>query len=178
MPFALTEPAPDGEYRLDINEPTLSVTIAGRQREIPATSPSYKVLLDTGSTLMSLPFDQVAALAEIVDFVESAEVDDGIVFGVDCSLAQAAGGITFSFAGALGSTTIQVPWQELVLPIQGVTSECLFGIQAYKESVAEGVYILGDTFLRSAYTVFNFDANTISLAQASYDPSPGQIVEI
>lgn len=178
MPFGLTEPAPDGEYRLDIDEPTLTVTLNGQQQAITASSPSYRVLLDTGSTLTSLPVDQVAALSEIVTFIDSGAGNGGTIYAVDCSLAENTGGIDFSFAGPMGSKTIHVPWQELVLPISGVTDECLFGIQSYDQSVAEGVYILGDTFLRSAYALFDFDASTISLAQASYDLSPGQIIEV
>lgn len=38
--------------------------------------------------------------------------------------------------------------------------------------------MLGDSFLRSAYVVFDMDNNEISLANTNYNPSSDQIFEI
>ncbi|KAL4938737.1 aspartic peptidase domain-containing protein [Aspergillus oleicola] len=139
-------------------------------------------LLDSGSTLTYLPSDLVQQIYNDLDvhFFEPEQ------FGyVPCNTyvsGRTDYAVTFTFSGA----TIRVPLSELVLrdamayagdtfDINGEES-CLFGILP----AADFFPILGDTFLRSAYVVFDLDNNEISLAQANRDPDPGddEIVEI
>ena len=55
-----------------------------------------------------------------------------------------------------------------------VDSLCLFGIT----SISSATAVLGDTFLRSAYVVFDLDNNEISLAQTNFDSTSTSISEI
>ena len=99
----------------------------------------------------------------------------------------------FSFT----SLTISVPISELVLSIDSVeegranptssdNSEgsyisggsgeniCLFGIAPSQGTIT----LLGDTFLRSAYVVYDLANNEISLAQTDFNSKSSHVVEI
>ncbi|KAL4794113.1 aspartic peptidase domain-containing protein [Aspergillus venezuelensis] len=140
----------------------------------------FVVLLDSGSTLTYLPSHVVQQIYNDLDvhFFEPEQ------FGyVPCNTYLSGRTdyvISFTFSGA----TINVPLSELVLQdamayagdtfdIDGEQS-CLFGILP----AADFFPILGDTFLRSAYVVFDLDNNEISLAQANRDPGDDDILEI
>ena len=154
----------------------------GQTFSLPPAPSTYTVLLDTGTTLSYIPEDQFAVLLAALNATgqtEAVEANDGtVIYEVPCALALAEGGIDFEFSGPAGNLAIQVPWAELVLPIPDANNFCPFGVTTDTQADTRGVYILGDTFIRSAYLLYNFDASTISLAQASYDPSPGQVIEI
>lgn len=109
------------------------------------------VVLDTGSTLSYLPQSIIDSLAQ--DF-GAETLDDGSL-SVDCSTAQESGSVDFTF----GALTIHVPYSEFVW--EGAPGQCLVGALP----VGETTPILGDTFLRSAYVLFDQDNANIFLAQ-------------
>lgn len=127
------------------------------------------VLLDSGTSLTYLPNDVVTTLYKKYD----AQYDSrqGTAF-VDCDLANQSGHLEFSFSGA----NITVPLNELV--IVGAISRgqpvCILGIAPAGNSVS----ILGDTFLRSAYVVYDLSNNQISLAQTNFNATKSDIQEI
>ncbi|KAJ3502036.1 hypothetical protein NM208_g16809 [Fusarium decemcellulare] len=51
---------------------------------------------------------------------------------------------------------------------------CMFGIAPSPSSTS----ILGDTFMRSAYVVFDLENNEVSLAQSNFNATGSDIVEI
>lgn len=51
---------------------------------------------------------------------------------------------------------------------------CLFGLSPS----GNGVNVLGDTFLRSAYVVYDINNNQISMAQSNFDPKGSDVIEI
>ncbi|KAL4883835.1 aspartic peptidase domain-containing protein [Aspergillus karnatakaensis] len=137
------------------------------------------VLLDSGATLTYLPADIVAQVYSDLD----VHFFEGEQFAyVPCNYLDGRDdyNVTFTFSGL----TIHVPLRELVLQdalwyqddflhVDGEES-CLFGILPS----ADFFPILGDTFLRSAYVVFDLDNNEISMAQANYNPGDDHILEI
>ena len=133
-------------------------------------------LLDSGTTLVYLPEAAIKPIYKKLKAKYSRK--DGVAY-VPCStnLDQT---ITFNFS----SPTISVPMNELIAPrdsdddspeyFDDGTPACRFGIVPSLGTSA----ILGDTFLRSAYVVYDLDSNEIALAQTNYNATLSNIKEI
>ncbi|KAI2472075.1 acid protease [Annulohypoxylon bovei var. microspora] len=142
-----------------------------------ADNQALAVLLDSGSSLTYLPDEMVEDIYEAVD----AQYDSsaGAAY-VPCSLADQTATVNFVFS----TPTISVDMNELVLDLvtangkrptfsNGVTA-CLFGISP----AGSGTNVLGDTFLRSAYIVYDLDNNEISIAKTNFNTTESSIEEI
>ncbi|MCJ1314517.1 hypothetical protein MMC25_008199 [Agyrium rufum] len=94
----------------------------------------------------------------------------------ECSMGNSSSSsldLTFS-----ASVTISVPFSSLCHSpgVAGDQSLCTFGIGIGSSPTS---VLLGDSFLRAAYVVFDLDNNEISLAQANYNSnSSSNILEI
>lgn len=159
---------------------------------MPATTvPS---LLDSGTTLSYLP----AALAQPLFNAIGAWTDSPMVTGytyIDCKHLRQRTGLTINFSFA-GGPTIVVPAYELVLDVVRFNSDrrppgipftdiCLFGIQSTATFASQSsrlansnFVLLGDTFLRSAYVVYDLTHTQIGLAQANLNSTKSNIVEL
>ncbi len=136
------------------------------------------VLLDTGSSLTYLPDSLTSEIYAAVGAVFDSDANAAYV---PCSLAR-NNSVTLNFT--FTTPTIKVDMNELVLDL--VTSSgrrptfsngvpaCLFGIGP----AGAGTNVLGDTFLRSAYVVYDLENNMISLAPTKFNTSSSQVVEI
>ncbi|KAI0887210.1 acid protease [Annulohypoxylon maeteangense] len=142
-----------------------------------ADNQALAVLLDSGSSLTYLPDEMVEDIYEAVN----AQYDSsaGAAY-VPCSLANQKATVDFVFS----TPKISVEMNELVLDLitangqrptfsNGVTA-CLFGISP----AGSGTNVLGDTFLRSAYIVYDLDNNEISLASTNFNTTESNIQEI
>jgi hypothetical protein len=127
------------------------------------------VLLDSGSSLTYLPTTYAQALFEV--FSASYDSQSGAAV-VNCDLASSSETVDFSFSGA----TISVPMNELVIVdgYRGRQAVCILGISDAGDSTS----VLGDTFLRSAYVVYDLSNNQISLAATDYNSTTSNIQEI
>ena len=133
-----------------------------------AKNVAYPALLDSGSSLMYLPND---ITQQIYDNV-GAQYDSsqGAAF-VDCDLANSKSTIDFTFS----SPTISVGMNELVI-VAGIDKGepiCILGISPAGDSTP----VLGDTFLRSAYVVYDLQNNEIALASTNFNSTSSHIVE-
>lgn len=131
------------------------------------------VLLDSGSSLMYLPDGVVRTLLQKYKGFNARYEPSQQAIAVDCSLANEQGSLDFVFSGV----HISVPLDELVI-VAGYSRGqpyCLFGIAPAGRS---SVSVLGDTFLRSAYVVYDLDNNEISLAQTNFNSTSENIQEI
>lgn len=133
------------------------------------------VLLDSGATLTYLPNDIVSEIYSQIQAVYQQDV--GAAYA-SCSLADSSASLDFTFSGK----TISVPFDELFLPagtnnfgqpitFQNGEEACLFGIAPAQG----GTPVLGDTFLRSAYVVYDLANNEISLAQTVFNATNDDI---
>ncbi|CAN9357007.1 unnamed protein product [Alternaria sp. RS040] len=127
------------------------------------------VLLDSGSSLMYLPDNVASSLYQTFDAQYDASNGAAIV---DCDLANQQGSLEFNFSGV----QISVPLNELVIvaAVSRGRPVCILGIGPAGQSVA----VLGDTFLRSAYVVYDLENNEISLAQTNFNATSENIQEI
>ncbi|CAK3975964.1 aspartic-type endopeptidase opsB [Lecanosticta acicola] len=145
-----------------------AVGMNGTQGSI-AKNLASPALLDSGSSLMYLP-NSVAQ--KIYDQVEAQyDSDQGAAF-VDCDLANSDATIDFTFS----SPTIRVAMRELVI-VAGESrgkSVCILGVGPAGSSTP----VLGDTFLRSAYVVYDMTNNEISLAQTNFNSTSNNVLEI
>lgn len=108
------------------------------------------VVFDTGATLSFLPQSIITQLAK--DF-GGTQLSDGSV-SVPCSTATQSGTVDFTF----GKLTIKVPNHEFVW--ESAPNQCYLGAAV----VSATTPILGDTFLRAAYVVFDQTNSNIFLA--------------
>lgn len=142
-----------------------------------AADQALAVLLDSGSSLTYLPDDWVVEIYSTVS--ASYDSDEGVAF-VPCSLANSGDGFLFTFSGV----NISVGMDEMVIDLISSTGRrptfsngveaCLFGIAP----AGSGTNVLGDTFLRSAYIVYDLENNEVSLAQTIFNATSSNIVEI
>lgn len=137
-------------------------------------------VLDSGTTLTYLPNDMAEQVWEEV----GAKYES--LFGMavlPCSHSTHPGYFSFGFAGEHGPR-INITMDELVVdltdgsPPQFTSGPydgelvCEFGIQNYSSSP----YILGDTFLRSAYVVYDLVNNEIAMAPTRFNSTKTNIV--
>jgi hypothetical protein len=127
------------------------------------------VLLDSGSSLMYLPDNVATALYQRFNARYDSRQQAAFV---DCDLANQDGTLDFGFSGV----TISVPYNELVITaaISRGVPVCILGIGPAGNSVS----VLGDTFLRSAYVVYDLSNNEISLAQTNFNATGSSVQEI
>lgn len=139
------------------------------------------VVLDSGTTLTYLPED----IGETVLEAFGATYDNEAGYAtVDCSLADETDLIlAFQFGGSDGPT-IQVDMSELVIQDGsdigfspggggGQTTTCAFGV-----SMSSSTFLLGDTFLRSAYVVYDLDTKVVALAQSNTNSTSSSVTAI
>ena len=139
-------------------------------------SQSTPVLLDSGSTLSYLPSDVANALYQQLGARYNARSQ---VAECPCALANSSHTLTFAFA----AKSIVVPLSEMVLPggsgDPGSSTGCLFGVVAQDASSSTSTdFALGDTFLRSAYAVYDLAGGEIALAQTNFDAGAPNVKEI
>ena len=151
----------------------LMISGSGNNADLSPQAPTAAIL-DSGSTIMLLP-DEIAN--NILQGV-GAQVDQSYGAVVPCKLAK--DDLTFSFTfGGQGGATVNISVAEFCTPIylqdgsvgqfQNGEDACTFGVQA----AGQNPIILGDTFLRSAYVVYDLENQVIGLAQTNFNAQSG-----
>lgn len=139
-----------------------------------------KVVLDSGTTLSYLPTDLAEQVWEETGAIYSASTGLALI---PCRMQRSTGYFNFTLGGVSGPT-VKIGMDELVLdlvvsgPAPTFTSgqyagedACEFGIQN-----TTGTNLLGDTFLRSAYVVYDLMNNEIGIAQTDFNATDSNIV--
>jgi hypothetical protein len=158
------------EFLITLTEVMLGNTVI-------ADKQALAVLLDSGTSLTYLPDAMAEAIYEQVD--AQYDSSEGAAY-VPCSLANNNTALNFTFS----SPTISVAMSELVIEVSSDdgqqltfsdgTAACLFGIAPAGSSTS----VLGDTFIRSAYLVYDLDSNEISIAQTNFNATGTNVQEI
>ncbi|KAI0548887.1 aspartic peptidase domain-containing protein [Xylaria curta] len=140
-------------------------------------------VLDSGTTLSYLPQDLAEQIWQEVGatYVAGDSQGSGVPV-VPCALANNQNYFTFGFGGK-GGPAINVSMTELILPLGGSGTfdsgpfkgqlACQFGIQNSSDDTS---YLLGDTFLRSAYVVYDLENNEIAIAPTDFNATSTNIV--
>ncbi|RVD83870.1 uncharacterized protein DFL_005644 [Arthrobotrys flagrans] len=154
----------------------------GAERTISAQK--LGAVLDSGSSLTYLPNSTVTPIVKQVGGVWNQDLE---AYVVPCSLSNNHEEfVTYQFGGSDGPK-IKIPMEELTNYIMDAkghikTDEngnpvCTFGIQPQPSGFG-GTYIFGDTFLRSAYVVYDLDGQAIWMAQTIFNATESNILEI
>ncbi|KAK7432812.1 hypothetical protein QQZ08_000675 [Neonectria magnoliae] len=169
-----------------------SLEVTGQ--DINLDSLKADAILDSGSTICLLPDSQVQDIWEAFDV---RTVTGLSVPFVDCAYAGDKGdgiSLDFTFSGK----KINVPIDEMVIDsfasvqdqimsdptlkeaFDGWDSACMFGIASASDyGVNDDRFaLLGDTFLRSAYVVYDLANEQIGIAEANTNSNDSDIVEL
>lgn len=150
------------------------------------------VVLDSGTSLTYLPETTVSTIIDKLGaFDDNSRQGTGLIFA-DCTLktSQPDWTMDFGFGGTDGAAgvTVKIPLTEMILApeklgfelgdyapygIKFPNSMCVLGVIA----ASEEPYILGDTFLRSAYVVYDLKNNAIAIAQTNFNSDTTDIVD-
>ncbi|KAJ3464753.1 hypothetical protein MRS44_009539 [Fusarium solani] len=149
-PIIPASSSPDGQTRYWVHLDGMSLTQDdGSKDAIFSKTNGYAVVLDSGYTISALPgpiFEKLLATFPTV------QPGIGSYHPVDCDVAKLKGTVDFTF----GKTTIKVPYADFVWHNKG---SCYLG--AFQD---DEFPVLGDTFLRAAYVVYDWDNENVWLA--------------
>lgn len=133
------------------------------------------VLLDSGTSLMLLPENILDAIGTHIGAEYSKEVGYYIH---ECSIGDKGGSLEFDFSGI----KIDVAISDILLPLtdghgnpsqfENGENACALGI-----SQATDTIILGDTFLRSIYAVYDLENLEIAMAPVKYNQTDNGDIE-
>lgn len=137
------------------------------------------VVLDSGTTFSYLPTDIAEQMWQEVGAAYYTQLGLALL---PCSMENSDGHFSFGFGGS-GGPVINVTMDELVLPLTDEPQQfpsgpyegqdiCQFGVQNFSSSP----YLLGDTFLRSAYVVYDLVNNEIGLAPTDFNATGSNVV--
>ncbi|KAK8038495.1 eukaryotic aspartyl protease protein [Apiospora rasikravindrae] len=147
-----------GQVGYWVNLTSLGHTRPGQQATEQLTPSGFTqmMLIDTGSTFSYMDSDLVAALAQQFD----ATLDDqqGIYY-VSCSYLDDGGSGYVHFGFSQGAVVIDVKYEDFVIDLGG---RCALGVQP--ADVGAATWVLGDTFIRGAYVVFDQYYDAVWLA--------------
>lgn len=135
------------------------------------TKPSFSVpaLLDSGTTDSYLP--EKVAEAVIEGLGATSDEDSGYSY-VPCSYRKSNVSLIYTFGGPKG-VNISVPLSEIIAEQLGDDSAYEDGTPACSLNVdpsdSDSDVLLGDSFLRSAYVVYDLENMVVALAQAKVD---------
>lgn len=142
------------------------------------TNLNIPVILDCGSTDTYLPDEIVQPILSGIGAVSDSEFG----FVVPCSLGSDGASFSFTF-GASNGPVIKVDMSEFVRPVpesvgtdftfSDNTPACIWGLKP----AGDRPNLFGDTFIRSAYLVYDLESQQIAVAQTNFNTTKSNVVE-
>lgn len=142
----------------------------------------YGAVLDTGTTLTYLPTELYQPLADFFQAEAAGNQQDLTL--VACDFGKRNPGQVLYTLGGDNGVTIAVDFDELAVPIfsnrdgeqlqQNGQPACQFGLSDAGSSFS---ILFGQTFLRSAYVLYDLDSLKIGIAQTVFDATNTNVVE-
>jgi hypothetical protein len=160
------------EWAVNLTSLTRRNGHAAEEQLLPRT---YSAVLDTGSPNMYVPqalYDTLAAPLNV-----TLRTNRNTPY-VPCALSSSPSSLHFTFAGQNGAEgpQVRVPYSEIIYPfgmpanLGEVRSEegkelCYLGVLSNNGS---GIFLLGNSFIRSAYVVYDAGELELRMAQARW----------
>ncbi|KKY39864.1 putative acid protease [Diaporthe ampelina] len=155
----IVDPAdlPSGATRYWINMTSIGLTLPNGTNGLLASG-SLPVFLDSGGTVSRFPNETFFAIG---DAFSGARYNDTLgYYFIDCDAAEQTGSVDFGFGGGDNGNVISVSYKDFIWnPLDA--GQCVLGIQIDNDEP-----VLGDSFLRAAYVVYDQDNANLHLAQA------------
>lgn len=161
----------------------------GQMTNITSSDFAIPVILDSGTTHTLLPKAVVKSIVRGLGAYDFTSQIGAIL--ADCGLRTQNPDFIFGFQfGNSTGPTINVNLSELILDFPGLDQSLIQGMFPSWDSVCylamadsstitdHPIYLLGDTFLRSAYVVYDIDNDEIGIAQSNFNSETNKVVEI
>lgn len=149
---------------------------AGKETAITPDGFAQSALLDSGTSITGLPnniFESMArGLGAVAVDVSDNQDGSELIYTVPCELKATNATLTYTFGGTDASASkIVVPLSQVIGNTGQDFNASEFaspegGCDMGMEGPIGGVAILGDTFMRSAYVVFDLANKVVAMAQA------------
>jgi yapsin 1 len=137
---------------------------------------NYPALLDSGNTACMLPSSVIMAIADSMQAEYDYSAESYIQ---ECGIVEDQGSFEFDLSGI----KIQVPFSDMILPLRDTEGEqikmrtgndaCFLVMFPATDSI-----VLGDTFLRSAYVVYDLEQKEVAMAQVKYNETKSDVEAI
>jgi Eukaryotic aspartyl protease len=159
----------------DFSTTLAGVEIAADGKTVFSVNTNTTVVLDSGTSLTYLPNDLANAINAGVGVVNDAQRG----YLVPCAIANTSATLNFKFGNANGPVITASLSQFIDDTSAGTvngTLMCDWGLMP--AGSAGGPFLFGDTFLRSAYVVYNLDGKTVAIANANFNGGDSNIQPI
>ncbi|CCK71911.1 pepsin-like aspartic protease KNAG_0I01200 [Huiozyma naganishii CBS 8797] len=153
--------------RMEVTLQGIGVDSDGGDQETFSSTPML-ALVDSGSTMVYLP--ELIATA-IYNKVGARYDGSSEMYTIDCGTNVENDNLIFDFGGFHISTPVS---NYIITDQRSSNGQCLFGIL----SQSGNTVVLGDTFLSSAYVVFDLDHYEISMAQGNSNNGDGNVKDV
>ncbi|KAI8344849.1 aspartic peptidase domain-containing protein [Chlamydoabsidia padenii] len=140
-------------------------------------------ILDTGTTLTYLPLQIAQSIINAITKSSGGSYlydKQSQIYYIDCDQASSSATVELQMSQSSqissNPVTLSVPVSNLVIPLDASTPDkarmCMFGIAPMQSSsgssgIGSSMILVGDSFLRSAYMVFDMGQNRVGLAAAN-----------
>lgn len=135
------------------------------------------ITLDSGTSFTYLPVD---AFSEIGDRIDGADFLGGLYF-IDSTNIDWNQILEFDFSGAVIKVPLKslcIKSSEVIKPGSSLDPRYDYVLGILSNTNSRGISLIGDSFLRSAYVVYDLEAWEIAIAQAQYDADYSDIQAI
>ncbi|KAI0513098.1 acid protease [Xylaria bambusicola] len=148
-----SHPAPNDDPRYYITLTSIGYSNPSNCESFDGFPPPRHAFLDYTTIFTYFPSEYIDMLNGFFPYVYY-NITSGL-YQVPCYHRSLAASVDFSF----GSLIISVPLHDFILQVDGI---CFLGVQ---QSVTDDEVILGQSFLRGAYTAFDLDDEAMYMAQ-------------
>ncbi|KAK7739859.1 hypothetical protein SLS53_005452 [Cytospora paraplurivora] len=168
--------------RFSVNLTSLHATSSSGTDELTSTQFPIKGILDSGTTVTYVPTDLAEEVWKEAGAVYNPDLELPLI---PCSMVDSDGYFSFGFAGPNGPK-INVAMDELIFDLNndvGLSQTFSSGDYEGQEACEFGIqndtgsdYYFGDTFLRSAYVVYDLQNYQIAMAPTNFNATDSNIV--
>lgn len=153
------------------------IDASGAETTMSSEGYAQSVVLDSGTSEVLINNDILTGLANGLGAVYVGDQN----YVVPCSYSNTNSSIRYTFGGQDGPSVV-VPLSEViygeVVPPQDFAGRSSGGCNMGISGPIEGQVILGDTFLRNAYVVFDLDNYQVAIAQARGGQASTSSIEV